>query len=147
MKIIYKALLITILISGSCGIVQAQTLSRPPDSSGTEVITTPAYVDGGLKKERSWRYTGAAYTLQGKELTKMFTGNLLNTLQGRIPGLTVSTGSGEPGYDNPGLYVRGQTSWNIDGSQVVVLLDGFQDRKSTRLNSSHITPSRMPSSA
>ncbi|HVU58506.1 MAG TPA: SusC/RagA family TonB-linked outer membrane protein [Puia sp.] len=128
MKIIYKALLI--LIAGGCGIIRAQAPSRMPDTSGTTVITAQIYdqtsVDGGLKKERSWRYTGAAYTLQGKELTKMFTGNLLNTLQGRIPGLTVSTGSGEPGYDNPALYARGQTSWNIDGSQVVVLLDGFQ---------------------
>ena len=41
----------------------------------------------------------------------MSAGNLLNTLQGRIPGLTVATGSGEPGYDNPTLYVRGQSSW------------------------------------
>ena len=31
---------------------------------------------------------------------------------------------------------------------VINLLEGYgQDRKSTRLNSSHITPSRMPSSA
>ncbi|HVV04975.1 MAG TPA: SusC/RagA family TonB-linked outer membrane protein [Puia sp.] len=130
MKILYKALLIIVLISGSCGFVRAQTPPWSPDTSGTTVITAEAYgqtsVDGGLKKEKSWRYTGAAYTLPGKELTRMFTGNLLNTLQGRIPGLTVATGSGEPGYDNPGLYVRGQTSWNIDGSQVVVLLDGFQ---------------------
>src|SRR5882757_5016530 len=130
MKIIYKTLLIIILISGKNGIVRAQTPSRSPDSSGITVITAQTYdqtsVDGGLKKEKAWRYTGAAYTLQGKELAKMFTGNLLNTLQGRIPGLTVSTGSGEPGYDNPALYVRGQTSWNIDGSQTVVLLDGFQ---------------------
>lgn len=126
MRIIYKAFAIIILLSGSCGIVHAQTPSRPPDSSVTELIPAQPYIDGGLKKERSWRYTGATYTLQGKELTKMFTGNLLNTLQGRIPGLIVATGSGEPGYDNPSLYVRGQSSWNIDGSQVVVLLDGFQ---------------------
>lgn len=83
-------------------------------------------VDLGLRKEKAWRTTGATFTLQGKELTQMFKGNLLNTLQGRIPGLTVVTGSGEPGYDNPTLYVRGQSSWNIQGNQLVVLLDGFQ---------------------
>ena len=126
MRIRYQSLLITILISGSYKFSQAQKSSLPHDTSGIELNTTQIYVDGGFKKEKASRYTGAAYTLQGKELAKMFTGNLLNTLQGRIPGLTVSTGSGEPGYDNPSLYVRGQTSWNIDGSQVLILLDGFQ---------------------
>ncbi len=116
MATIYRSLVVMIIIAGSFSAVNAQTPFRQSDT----------VIDGGLKKDTSWRYTGAAYTLQGKELTKMFTGNLLNTLQGRIPGLTVITGSGEPGYDNPSLFVRGQTSWNIDGNQVVVLLDGFQ---------------------
>ncbi|WP_183561467.1 SusC/RagA family TonB-linked outer membrane protein [Mucilaginibacter sp. SP1R1] len=83
-------------------------------------------VDGGLRTEKSWRNTGAVFTLPGEELTRMTSGNLLNTLQGRIPGLTVVTTSGEPGYDNPTLYVRGQSSWNIAGNQVIIYLDGFQ---------------------
>lgn len=70
--------------------------------------------------------TGAIFTLSGKELQRMMVGNLLNTLQGRIPGLTVVTGSGEPGYDNPTLYLRGQSSWNIGGNRVLVYLDGFE---------------------
>jgi TonB-linked SusC/RagA family outer membrane protein len=83
-------------------------------------------VDYGLRTEKSWRNTGAVFTLSGEDLTHMLAGNLLNTLQGRIPGLTVVTGSGEPGYDNPTLYVRGQSSWNIAANQVVIYLDGFQ---------------------
>ena len=83
-------------------------------------------VDGGLRTEKYWRNTGAVFTLKGEDLTHMVVGNLLNTLQGRIPGLTVVTGSGEPGYDNPTLYVRGQTSWNSKANQVLVYLDGFQ---------------------
>ena len=47
-------------------------------------------------------------------------------MQGRIPGLTVTTGAGEPGYDNPTLYVRGQSSWNIAGNALSIFLDGFQ---------------------
>jgi TonB-linked SusC/RagA family outer membrane protein len=56
----------------------------------------------------------------------MTSGNLLNTLQGRIPGLTVVTGSGEPGYDSPAFYLRGQSSWNITDNRVLIYLDGFQ---------------------
>ena len=70
--------------------------------------------------------TGAIFTLSGTELQRMMVGNLLNTLQGRIPGLTVVTGSGEPGYDGPTLYLRGQSSWNIAGNKVLIYLDGFE---------------------
>lgn len=83
-------------------------------------------IDLGITSEKNWRNTGAVFTLSGEELTRMNTGNLLNTLQGRIPGLTVVTGSGEPGYDNPTLYVRGQSSWNITGNRVAIYLDGYQ---------------------
>lgn len=108
--------------------VRAQTLPGNIDSA-KRFINTPAvdqYLDGGIRNERYWRSTGAIFTLSGEELTRMNAGNLLNTLPGRIPGLTVSTGSGEPGYDNPTLYVRGQSSWNIAGNRVLIYLDGFQ---------------------
>ena len=85
-----------------------------------------AIIDNGIRNEQSWRNTGAVFTITGEELSRTNTGNLLNTLQGRIPGLTVATGSGEPGYDNPTLYVRGQSSWNVAGNAIGVYLDGFQ---------------------
>jgi TonB-linked SusC/RagA family outer membrane protein len=80
----------------------------------------------GLRNVEARRNTGAVFTLSGEELTRMTSGNLLNTLQGRIPGLTVVTGSGEPGYDNPALYLRGQSSWNITDNRLLIYLDGFQ---------------------
>lgn len=82
-------------------------------------------IDYGIRKEQSWRSTGAVFSITGEELAKTNAGNLLNTLQARIPGLTVATGSGEPGYDNPTLYVRGQSSWNIAGNALAIYLDGF----------------------
>jgi len=124
----YKILLIFSIIL-CCSIVsraQSAIAINAQPSTGTDAVAVDSMADLGFKKDWQWRSTGAVYTLQGKELTKMFTGNLLNTLQGRIPGLTVVTGSGEPGYDFPTLYVRGQTSWNIAGNQLVILLDGFR---------------------
>ncbi|GAB3356736.1 TonB-dependent receptor [Arachidicoccus ginsenosidivorans] len=94
-----------------------------PDSTrGDSTLFTQ--VDLGLRQEKAWRSTASTYTLDGKDLNRMFTGNLLNTLQGRIPGLTVVTGSGEPGYDSPTMYIRGRSSWNTN--QVIILLDGFR---------------------
>ncbi|WP_276504895.1 SusC/RagA family TonB-linked outer membrane protein [Terrimonas pollutisoli] len=128
MKKHHKILLFLSIILCSCIASRAQStiVINPKPSSGGDMQVVDTMVDLGFKRERQWRSTGATYTLSGNELTKMFTGNLLNTLQGRIPGLTVVTGSGEPGYDFPTLYVRGQTSWNIGGNQLVILLDGFR---------------------
>lgn len=87
---------------------------------------TDDVVEFGLLKEKTWRSTGASFTLSGTELERMTSGNLLNTLQGRIPGLTVMTGSGEPGYDNPTFVGRGLSSWNLTGNNILIYLDGFQ---------------------
>ncbi len=105
----------------------AQTVGDTNNQSdSTMASNAEKMIDGGIRSEFDWRNTGSVFTLSGEELTRMNTGNLLNTLQGRIPGLTVVTGSGEPGYDNPTLYVRGQSSWNIGGNRVTIYLDGFQ---------------------
>lgn len=92
----------------------------------TATEATSKVVDFGLLTEQTWRSTGATYTLKGEELERMTSGNLLNTLQGRIPGLTVMTGSGEPGYDNPTLVGRGVSSWNLTGNDLLIYLDGYQ---------------------
>lgn len=128
MKKDYKILLfLSIILCYSVGsIAQSAIAINAQPTLGNDALAVDTIVDLGFKKDRQWRTTGAVYTLQGTELAKMFTGNLLNTLQGRMPGLTVVTASGEPGYDSPTLYVRGQTSWNIGGNQLVILLDGFR---------------------
>ena len=74
----------------------------------------------------NWKKTGATYTISGTELERMATTNLLNALNGRIPGLTVIAGSGETGYDNPSFAIRGQSSWNTKTNNMLVYLDGFE---------------------
>jgi TonB-linked SusC/RagA family outer membrane protein len=112
-----------------CGftVTQAQSTSASlPDTIVVPTKPTGNLIDQGLRSEQSWRTTGAIFTITGEELARTNAGNLLNTLQGRIPGLTVATGSGEPGYDNPTLYMRGQSSWNVAGNAIAIYLDGFQ---------------------
>ena len=60
-------------------------------------------------------------------------------LLANLPGLR----AGEPGFttDSYDLYV------GIDSTSSNNKFFGSQDRKSTRLNSSHVSESRMPSSA
>ena len=110
-----------------CGFVanaqQDNAISKDSVKTGKD---TTNIIYEGLRNVDTRRNTGAVFTLSGEELTRMTSGNLLNTLQGRIPGLTVVTGSGEPGYDNPTFYLRGQSSWNIAGNKVLIYLDGFE---------------------
>jgi len=129
MKNINIKLFIGLLFLAGLDVTQAQTKKSAQVDSAillTAKSDTTKLIDGGIRSEQSWRNTGATFTLSGEELAKTNAGNLLNTLQGRIPGLTVMTGSGEPGYDAPTLYVRGQSSWNITGNRVAIYLDGYQ---------------------
>ena len=112
-----------------CGFSAAQAQTKNPAAADSLPANSKAptdIVDHGIRTEQSWRNTGAVFTITGEELARTNSGNLLNTLQGRIPGLTVTTGSGEPGYDNPTLYLRGQSSWNVAGNAIAIFLDGFQ---------------------
>lgn len=95
-------------------------------NNAANIATANSVVDYGLLTQENWRTTGASFTISGTELEHMTSGNLLNTLQGRIPGLTVMTGSGEPGYDNPTFVGRGLSSWNLTGNNLLIYLDGFQ---------------------
>ncbi|WPR77656.1 TonB-dependent receptor [Algoriphagus sp. NG3] len=68
--------------------------------------------------------TGAISTVGGNEMRKTFTPSLSNTLFGRLPGLTVMSGSGEPGFDEPSMLIRGMGTFN--GADYLVMVDGFE---------------------
>lgn len=113
------------------GLSMAQAQTKKPNQLDSSIFlagktTSSNHIDGGIRTEQDWRNTGAVFTISGEELARTNAGNFLNTLHGRIPGLTVVASHGEPGYDNPTLYVRGQSSWNIAGNRVAIYLDGFQ---------------------
>jgi TonB-linked SusC/RagA family outer membrane protein len=120
-------LLVWLMMFSGLSATQAQTLNViQTDTTGMLSKSPTKIVDNGVRTEQSWRNAGALFTITGEELAKTNAGNLLNTLQARIPGLTVTTGAGEPGYDNPTLYLRGQSSWNVAGNAIAIYLDGFQ---------------------
>lgn len=76
--------------------------------------------------ELAWRNAAAVSKASGTKLQKSFTQNVLNTLYGELPGLTVMSGSGEPGNDNPTLNVRGFNSFDTSNRNALVLVDGYE---------------------
>lgn len=61
----------------------------------------------GYGTQRKVSVTGAIASTSGDDLAKIPTTNVTNTLAGRLPGLVSYNRSGEPGYDDATLRIRG----------------------------------------
>nr|WP_294896539.1 TonB-dependent receptor [uncultured Pedobacter sp.] len=80
---------------------------------------------GGTQKKAS--AVSAITTIDIKEL-KGPTGNLTNTLAGRIPGMISFQRSGEPGLgtDNSAFYIRGLSTFGTGKQDPLILIDGVE---------------------
>ncbi|MFT4018858.1 MAG: TonB-dependent receptor [Agriterribacter sp.] len=67
--------------------------------------------------------TGAVSKVDGKAFETRPLTNTMNALQGALPGVTVTRGSGRPGFENYDVQVRGASS--VSGSRVLILIDGI----------------------
>ena len=76
-------------------------------------------------KQPPWMVSSSVSTVYGTDLQKSFTSNLANTLYGRLAGLTVRQGGGEPGLDSPILNARGISSF-AGKNDILILVDGFE---------------------
>ncbi|MCA5004727.1 SusC/RagA family TonB-linked outer membrane protein [Sphingobacterium bovistauri] len=77
----------------------------------------------GYSTQKKANVSGSVASVDGKTLNQRPAPNAGNLLQGRIPGLQVTQGSGEPGRDSPGLLIRGRGSFGSSVSPLV-LIDG-----------------------
>ncbi len=75
----------------------------------------------GMQKKVS--QTGSLATVSGQELNKRPAPNVQNLLQGRVAGLDIVQGTGQPGRDNASILIRGVGSFG-SSSAPLVLVDG-----------------------
>jgi TonB-linked SusC/RagA family outer membrane protein len=80
----------------------------------------------GYGTQRKVSVTGAIATTKGAEIAAVPTTNITNALGGRLPGLISYNRSGEPGYDDAGLLIRGAST--IGDSSPLLVVDGVADR-------------------
>src|SRR4051812_26085357 len=79
----------------------------------------------GYTTQKRANLTGAVSTVSGQTLTQRPAPNAANLLQGRVPGLQVTQPTSEPGRDNPGLMIRGRSSFSGGTSNdPLILIDG-----------------------
>lgn len=107
-------------------------IAMEPDSKNLdEVVVT------GYQTQRKKDLTGAVSVVNMKDVENIPTGNIISTLQGRVPGVNV-TNNGTPGGVGTGIGIRGITTIN-NGSPLYVI-DGVQTRDNigTLLNPSDV---------
>ncbi len=85
-------------------------------------------------KQKKATVTGAVVSVSGGQLAESPSVNLGASLAGRLPGVVVIQSSGEPGYDNASINIRGQNT--LGNSSPLIVIDGVPDRAGglSRLN-------------
>jgi TonB-linked SusC/RagA family outer membrane protein len=68
--------------------------------------------------------TGAVASITTKEIKQSPAANIANALTGRLPGLISVQRSGEPGSDNPEMYIRGRATLN--SNEPLITIDGVE---------------------
>jgi TonB-linked SusC/RagA family outer membrane protein len=79
----------------------------------------------GFAKQSDYKVTSAISTVSGADLQKNFSTNLYNSLIGRLPGLTVTQSSDEPGVVSNTMLARGSATYT-GGKNMLILVDGFK---------------------
>lgn len=100
-------------------------------ASLNEVVVT------GYSTERKKDITGAVSVIKMKDVASIPTGNVMSTLQGRVPGVNINT-NGTPGGVGTDVSIRGITT--INNNTPLYVIDGVQTRANiaTLLNANDV---------
>ncbi len=79
----------------------------------------------GYGTQKKVNLTGSVAQVSSKDLLKRNASNTSIALQGMVPGVTVATTSGRPGYDGAGIKIRGTGSLNSENGPLI-LIDGVE---------------------
>ncbi|CAL1517754.1 TonB-dependent receptor [Chitinophaga sp. MM2321] len=90
-------------------------------TSAATALNDVVVIGYGTQKKTS--VTAAVSTLKGKEVAAIPITNLSNGLGGRVAGVIVKQGSGEPGRDGSNIFIRGISS--TGANQPLIIVDGI----------------------
>jgi TonB-linked SusC/RagA family outer membrane protein len=79
----------------------------------------------GYSSQGRRKLTSAVATVSGEDLNKRVATNPTALLQGQLPGLQVTQGSGEPGNENVSLRIRGISTFSGAGNDPLIIVDGL----------------------
>jgi TonB-linked SusC/RagA family outer membrane protein len=90
----------------------------------------------GYGTQKKVTLTGSVASVKGEEIIKSPAVNVGNALAGRLSGVTVNNRSGEPGNDDPKIYIRGRSTTGKD--DILVIIDGIERDGLGQLNPNDI---------
>ncbi len=93
----------------------------------------------GYGTQKKITLTGAVSSVSTEDLQRVAAPSLSNAIAGRLPGIITRQSSGEPGYDQAQVFIRGVASFSGSNSPLV-LVDGVRDR-----DMNNITPEEIES--
>ncbi len=93
----------------------------------------------GYSSEKKSDLTGSVSVVRMKDVADTPTGNVIQSLQGRVAGMTVTT-DGTPGGLSTGTSIRGASSFRGDANGPLYVIDGVMTRENpgTILNSNDV---------
>lgn len=80
----------------------------------------------GFGTQKKETLTGAISVLGNDALIQSPTSNLSSALVGRVPGISSVQATGEPGYNEATIRIRGVSTLNSGGHEPVIIIDGVQ---------------------
>ncbi len=110
------------------------TISLDEDSAVlSEVVVV------GYSSEKKSDLTGSVSVVKMKDVADTPTGNVMQSLQGRVPGMTVTT-DGTPGGLSTSTSIRGASSFRGDANGPLYVIDGVMTRENpgTIINSNDV---------
>lgn len=91
-------------------------------SENAEMLQEVVVVGYGVQKKVN--LSGSVSAIDGEQIAGKPSTDVLSALQGEMPGVTITRGSGQPGAEGSGLQVRGYSS--VNATQTLVLIDGVE---------------------
>jgi len=99
----------------------------------SDIATLDEFVVTAYGVQRRASFTGSATTVGSEQLANRAVTNVANALQGNVPGLQMTSGSGQPG-DGGEIAIRGFGSINA-GNNPLIIVDGATMPSNTSLAS------------
>jgi len=126
-----SAVLVGLLLPYSSIAAVQQQVSEPPKDDGIEVIEV-SYGYGSVKKDD---LTGAISTVELEDVVDMPSGNIMQNLQGRVPGLQITT-NGSPD-STATVRIRGQGLGPLGNNDPLYVIDGIPTKSGMHELNSH----------
>ncbi|QNL51657.1 TonB-dependent receptor [Olivibacter sp. SDN3] len=101
---------------------QVINVTMEEDVANLDEVVVVGY---GTQKKKD--LTGSISSVSGQELQAVPATNVSNTLAGRLPGLIGMNASGEPGFDDSNILIRGIST--TGSSQPLIVIDGVPARE------------------